>query len=112
MTTKPSLPKILQGILHRDDESKQNHERMCNIKPQEKKRQESESSIDSAAHNKIIKKQIQLNVRNHNILTLNVNGLNFPIKRHHWQAGLKRKIQQSVVYRRPISLIEASTGLG
>jgi hypothetical protein len=29
-----------------------------------------------------------------------------------WQTGLKRKIQQSVVYRRPISLTEKSTGLG
>jgi hypothetical protein len=28
-----------QGILHTEDESKQNHERMGSIKPQEKKRQ-------------------------------------------------------------------------
>jgi hypothetical protein len=28
-----------------------------------------------------------------------------------WQTGLKRKIQQSVVYRRPISLTETNTGL-
>jgi hypothetical protein len=27
MTTKPPLQKILQGILHTEDESKQNHER-------------------------------------------------------------------------------------
>jgi hypothetical protein len=39
MTTKPPLQKILQGILHTEDESKQNHERMRSIKPQEKKRQ-------------------------------------------------------------------------
>jgi hypothetical protein len=39
MTTKPQLQKILQGILHTEDESKQNHERTGNIKPQEKKRQ-------------------------------------------------------------------------
>jgi hypothetical protein len=38
MTTKPPLQKILQGILHRGDESKQNHERIGSIKPQEKKR--------------------------------------------------------------------------
>jgi hypothetical protein len=31
------------------------------------------------------------------ILTLNVNGLNFPSKDTGWQTGLKRKIQQSVV---------------
>jgi hypothetical protein len=39
MTTKPPLQKILQGILHTEDESKQNHERTGSIKPQEKKRQ-------------------------------------------------------------------------
>jgi hypothetical protein len=39
MTTKPPLQKILQGILHTEDESKKNHERTGNIKPQEKKRQ-------------------------------------------------------------------------
>jgi hypothetical protein len=40
MTTKPSLQKILQGILHTENESKQNHERTGSIKPQEKKRGE------------------------------------------------------------------------
>jgi hypothetical protein len=39
MTTKPPLQKILQGILHTEDKSKQNHERTRSIKPQEKKRQ-------------------------------------------------------------------------
>jgi hypothetical protein len=32
MTTKPLLQKILQGILHTEDESKQNHKRMGSIK--------------------------------------------------------------------------------
>jgi hypothetical protein len=41
MTTKPPLQKILQGIPHTGSESKQNHERAGNTKPQEKKRQES-----------------------------------------------------------------------
>jgi hypothetical protein len=41
MTTKRALPKILQGILHTDNESKQNHERAGNTQPEEKKRQES-----------------------------------------------------------------------
>jgi hypothetical protein len=41
MTTKPTLQKILQGILHTENESKQNHERAGKTKPQEKKRQES-----------------------------------------------------------------------
>jgi hypothetical protein len=41
MTTKLPLQKILQGILHTEGESKQNHERAGRIKPQKKKRQES-----------------------------------------------------------------------
>jgi hypothetical protein len=39
MTTKPPLQKILQGILHTEDEKKQNHEWTGSTKPQEKKRQ-------------------------------------------------------------------------
>jgi hypothetical protein len=39
MATKPPLQKILQGILHIENESAQNHERTGNTKPQEKKRQ-------------------------------------------------------------------------
>jgi Mg2+/Co2+ transporter CorB len=41
MTTKPRLQKILQGFLHTENESKQNHKRAGKTKPQEKKRQES-----------------------------------------------------------------------
>jgi hypothetical protein len=33
MTTKPPLQKILQGILHTENESKQNHERIGSTKP-------------------------------------------------------------------------------
>jgi hypothetical protein len=40
MNTKPPLQKILQGILHSENESKQNQERAGSTKPQEKKRQE------------------------------------------------------------------------
>jgi hypothetical protein len=39
MTTKPLLQKILQGILHTEDESKQNHVRTENTKTQEKKKE-------------------------------------------------------------------------
>jgi hypothetical protein len=41
MTTKPPLQKILQGILHTEDDSKKKkmHERMRSIKLQEMKRQ-------------------------------------------------------------------------
>jgi hypothetical protein len=41
MTTKPPLQKILQGILHSENESIQNHERTGGTKQQEKKRKES-----------------------------------------------------------------------
>jgi hypothetical protein len=41
MITKPPLQKIVQGILHTVSESKQNHERAGNTKPQQKKKQES-----------------------------------------------------------------------
>jgi hypothetical protein len=37
MTTKPPLQKILQGILHPENESQQNHERTDSTKPQGKK---------------------------------------------------------------------------
>jgi hypothetical protein len=39
MTTKPPLQKILQGIQHTENESKQNPEKTVSTKPQEKKRQ-------------------------------------------------------------------------
>jgi hypothetical protein len=38
MITKPPLQKTLRGILHTEDESKQNQERMGSIKLQEKKK--------------------------------------------------------------------------
>jgi hypothetical protein len=66
MTTKPPLQKILQGILHKENESTQNHERTGSTKPQ-KKRQK-----DSAAHHQILKQQRQLSDRNHHI-PINVN---------------------------------------
>jgi hypothetical protein len=65
--TKPPLQKILQGILHTENESKKtmggqavpNHRRI--------KDKEVESNIDSAAHNQTLKQQKQLNDRNHHI---------------------------------------------
>jgi hypothetical protein len=41
VTTKPPLQKILQGILHIENESKQSHEKTGSTKPSENKRQES-----------------------------------------------------------------------
>jgi hypothetical protein len=72
MTTKLPLQKILQGILHTDNESKQNHERTGSTKPQEKKRQENRSNIDSTAHNQTLKQQKQLNDTNHH-MPINAN---------------------------------------
>jgi hypothetical protein len=45
MSKKPPLQQILQGILHTENESKQNHERVHSIKPQGKKRQESRVTL-------------------------------------------------------------------
>jgi hypothetical protein len=68
MTTKPPLQKILQGILHTDNESKQNHERTGSTKNHRRRKVEKvESNIDSPAHNQILKQQKQLNDRNHQI---------------------------------------------
>jgi hypothetical protein len=39
MTTEPPLQKIGQGMLHTENESKQNHDRTGSTKPQAKKRQ-------------------------------------------------------------------------
>jgi hypothetical protein len=39
MTTKPPQQKICQGITHKENESKQNHERTGSTKPQGKKTQ-------------------------------------------------------------------------
>jgi hypothetical protein len=64
MTTKSPLQKILQEILHTESESKKNHERARNTKPQEKK---VESNINSAAHNQTLKQERQLNDGNHHI---------------------------------------------
>jgi hypothetical protein len=53
-----------------------------------------ESNNDSAAHNQTLKQQRQLNNRNHHvpsILTLTVNGLNSPIKRHHLAKWIKKE---------------------
>jgi hypothetical protein len=39
MTAKPTLQNILREILYTEDEYTHNHERMGNIKPQEKDKQ-------------------------------------------------------------------------
>jgi hypothetical protein len=67
MTKNPPLQKILQGILHTENESKQNHKRGGSNEPQDRKSKKVESNIDSAANNQTLKQQRQLNDRNHHI---------------------------------------------
>jgi hypothetical protein len=40
------------------------------------------------------------------MLTLNVNGVNFPNRRHHLVNWIKRKTQKSVAYKKPTLLTE------
>jgi hypothetical protein len=54
MTTKPPQKKIFQGILHTENESKQNHERTGSIKDGRGKDKELESNIDSAAYSQTL----------------------------------------------------------
>jgi hypothetical protein len=72
MTTMPPLQKILQGILHTEDESKETMRGPTVPNNRRKKDKESESKLDSAAHNQTLKKQKQLNDRNHHI-PININ---------------------------------------
>jgi hypothetical protein len=46
------------------------------------------------------------------VLTLNVKGLNSPIKRHRLMKWIKKEDPTFVAYRRPISPTEINTGLG
>jgi hypothetical protein len=46
------------------------------------------------------------------VLTLNVNGLNSPIKRHRLTNWIKKEDPTIFAYRRPISPTEISIGLG
>jgi hypothetical protein len=52
MTTKPPLQKILQGILHTEDESKQNHKKIGNIKLQKKRQVIKELHKSKSLNNK------------------------------------------------------------
>jgi hypothetical protein len=54
MTIKPPLQKIVHGILNTEDESKQTTRGQAIPNHKRRKDKESDSSIDSAAHNKNI----------------------------------------------------------
>jgi hypothetical protein len=66
MTTKPPLQKILQGVLHTDNESKQNHERAI-PNYRRRKGKNVETNINSATHNQTLDQQRQLHDRDHHI---------------------------------------------
>jgi hypothetical protein len=73
MTTKPPLQKILQGILHTERKWKQKKPwKDRQYQNRKRKDEDSESNIDSAAHNQTLKQQKQLNDRNHDI-PININ---------------------------------------
>jgi hypothetical protein len=73
MTTKSPLQKILQGIWHTEDESKQNHKTMGSIKLPEKERYvEGKICNQRVALNRIHTQQKYLNGRIHHI-PININ---------------------------------------
>jgi uncharacterized membrane protein YheB (UPF0754 family) len=96
MTTKPPLQKVLQEILHTENESKQTMRKQAAPNYRRRKDKDSESNINSAVHNQTFKQQ-QLNDRNHHIpININTNidndiGLNSPIKRHHLANCIKKE---------------------
>jgi hypothetical protein len=69
MTTRPPLQKILQGILHTESETQQNHERTGSTKLQEKKKHDSREQPHLGTHNQTFKQLRQLNDRNHHVNT-------------------------------------------
>jgi hypothetical protein len=78
-----------------------------------RKGKKAKSNTDSATHNQtLINKDNYMTgiIKHLSILTLNVNRLNSPIKRHLLANWIKKEDSQSAAYRRPISLTEISTG--
>jgi hypothetical protein len=62
--------------------------------PNHRRKKDKESESNSAAHNRTIKQQKQENDRKMtclSILTLSVNALNSPIKRHHLANWIKKE---------------------
>jgi hypothetical protein len=74
-----------QQILHTEVENRQHHERTGST----------QSSIECAALTQILKQQkttkCKKKTTNLSILTLNINGLHTPIKRHHLANWIKKE---------------------
>jgi hypothetical protein len=97
MTTRPQLQKILKGILHIEDKANKTTRQLNHGR-----KHKSESSIENF---QILKQQKQLNVRNHHI-PINI----YTVRRHHLANLIKRKIQQTTVYKKPTLFTEINTG--
>jgi hypothetical protein len=54
MTTKTPLQKILQGILHTENESRKKHEKTGSTNHRRRQEKESKSNIDSSAHSQLL----------------------------------------------------------
>jgi hypothetical protein len=67
MTTKLLPQKILQGILHTENESIKTMKGQAIPNHRRRKGKKAKSNIDSAEHNQTFKQQRQLNDRNHHI---------------------------------------------
>jgi hypothetical protein len=72
MTTKPLLQKILQGICTKKMKANKTMRGQTTPNHRRRKDKESESNINSAAHNQTLKQQKQLNDRNYHI-SININ---------------------------------------
>jgi hypothetical protein len=72
VTTTQPPQKVLQGTLHTENESKQNHKRTVVSNHMRREDKESENNIDSVAHNQTFKQQKKLNDRNNHI-PININ---------------------------------------
>jgi hypothetical protein len=92
VTTKPPLQKVLQGILHTESETQLNHEKTGRTNHRKRKSKKVESNLNLGTHNQTFKQLRQLNDRiitYLSVLTLNVNRLNSPNKRHRLTKWIK-----------------------
>jgi hypothetical protein len=94
MTTKPPLQKILLGILHTESEPNITMKGQAVPNYRKRKSKKVESHIDFATHNQTFKqlRQLMTGITTYlSILTLNINRLNSPIKRHSLTNWIKKE---------------------
>jgi hypothetical protein len=103
LITKLPLQKSLKGILHTEDENKHSHWRMRIIKPHKKSRQVIRvyHRIGYTCTNPHTTKTKMTGITTYLIiLTLNVNGLNSPSKRHWLANWINKKELTICVYKK------------